>query len=134
MSSELRLQALLLADHIYRDEGSGKYVIAGTFHQVNVATFPTTLVRTVGIFVSLSGLTGKAALDVELVEVASGESLMRTRSMEVSCDHPDQPVELALEVPPLPLPRPGRYVFRLLVNGAPLGEATVLARGPGAKG
>lgn len=134
MSSALRLRALLLADHIYRDEGSGKYVIAGTFHQVNVATFPTTLVRAIGIFVSLSGLTGKAALDVELVEVASGDILMRNRSMEVSCDDPDLPVELALEVPPLPLPRAGRYVFRLLVNGAPLGEATVRVRGPEAKG
>jgi hypothetical protein len=131
VTSQLRLGALLLADHIYRDEGSGKHVIAGTFHQLNLSAFPATFGRTVGVFISFWGLAGKAALDLDFVEVESGETLMRTGAMEIQCDDPGRPVELALEVPPLPLPRAGRYLFRLTVNGNVLGEAALSARGPG---
>jgi hypothetical protein len=38
---------------------------------------------------------------------------------------------LAVEVPPLPLPRAGQYIFRLTVNGNVLGEAALFAQGPG---
>lgn len=130
MSSRLQLGALIVADHIYRDEGSGKYVIAGTFHHLNVPGFPTTFGRSLGIFVSFCGLEGKADLDLDFVEDATGEVLMRTRSMAVSCERPEQPVDLALEVPPLPLPRAGRYVFRLTADGTVLGEAVVFAHSP----
>jgi hypothetical protein len=130
VSAGLTLRALLLADHIYRDEGSGKYVIAGTFHQLNVPGFPTTFARSVGLFVSLSGLTGATTFDLEMVEVATGECLMRAPPIEIACPDPAQDVQLALEVPPMPLPRSGRYAFRLLVNGTCLGEANMRVCGP----
>jgi hypothetical protein len=55
---------------------------------------------------------------------------MHNRAMEIVCADPDRPVELALEVPPLPLPRAGRYLFRLTVNRHLLGEAALWAQGP----
>ena len=131
MTSQLRLRALLLADHIYREEGSGKHVIAGTFHQLNLSAFPATFGRSVGVFISFCGVAGTAAVDVAFIEVASGETLMRTGSMAILCDDPERPVDLAVEVPPLPLPRPGQYIFRLTVNNNVLGEAALFARGPG---
>jgi hypothetical protein len=131
VTSQLQLRALLLADHIYRDEGSGKHVIAGTFHQLNLSAFPATFGRSVGVFISFCGVAGKAAVDVAFLEAASGETLMRTGSMEILCDDPRRPVDLAVEVPPLPLPRPGQYIFRLTVNGNVLGEAALFAQGPG---
>jgi hypothetical protein len=132
--AQVGLQALLLADHIYRDQGSGKYVIAGTFHQLNVAAFPTTFARTIGVFVSLSGLTGKTGIDLEFVDASSGEVLIRTQSLEVVCEDPDLPVEFAVEVPPLPLPHAGHYLFRLMMAGTVLGTAAVTVRSPGDKG
>ena len=132
--AQIRLQALLLADHIYRDQGSGKYVIAGTFYQLNVADFPTTFARTIGVFVSLSGLTGKTGIDLEFVDALSREVLIRTQSLEVTCEDPDLPVEFAVEVPPLPLPHAGRYLFRLTIDGMVLGTAAVTVRSPGDKG
>ncbi|MCH8987738.1 MAG: hypothetical protein IIA92_02915 [Chloroflexi bacterium] len=125
---------MLLADHIYRDQGSSKYVIAGTFHQLNVATFPITFARTIGVFVSLSGLNGKTSIDLEFVDTSSGEVLMRTQSLEVSCDDPDFPVEFAIEVPPLPLPHAGRYLFRLAADGTVVGTVAVSVRAPGEEG
>jgi hypothetical protein len=132
--AKVRLQALLLADHIYRDEGSGKYVIAGTFYQLNVAAFPITFARTIGVFVSLSGLKGKTSIDLEFVDTSSGEVLMRTQSIEVSCDDPDLPVEFAVEVPPLPLPHAGRYLFRLAADGTVVGAVAVSVGAPGEEG
>ena len=87
------LQALLLADHVYRDEVTGKYVIAGTFHQVNVEEFPATLGKTVGIFVSLMGAPRiMREVSFELVsfepspfELSLFESLFELSCFEPSC-------------------------------------------------
>lgn len=122
------LQALITADHIYRDAGTGKYVIAGTFHQVNVQEFPATLERTVGVFVSLRGVSGETGLALEFVDAASGDVLMGSRSMTVVAPDAETPVEFAVELPPLPLPHPGRYLIRLACDGSPVGEAPVLAQ------
>ncbi len=123
--AKARLQALLLADHIYCDQGSGKYVIAGIFHQLNVVSFPTTFTRTIGVFVSLSGLTGKTDIDLEFVDASNGEVLICTQSLGISCENPDMTVEFAIEVPPLPLPHEGYYLLRLLVNDTVLGITTM---------
>jgi hypothetical protein len=125
---KVKLQALLLADHIYQDKGSGKYVIAGTFHQLNVASFPTTFPKTIGVFASLTGFNGKTAIDLEFVDASNEEILMSTKSLEISCKDPYQSVEFAVEVPPLPLPRAGRYLFRLTTNGDVIGDTGVYAR------
>ena len=70
------LQALVPADHIYRDQQTGKYVIAGPFHQLNLASFPATLGRSVGVFVALRGVVGETALEFELVGPESPEPLL----------------------------------------------------------
>lgn len=127
-TANLRLQALLISDHIYCDRGSGKYVIAGTFYQLNVAAFPAVFGKTIGAFVSLAGLTGSTGIELEFVDAASGDVLMRTQSLQVSCSDPDLPVEFGVEIPPLPLPREGRYFFRLTANGTVLGFTSVFVR------
>jgi hypothetical protein len=121
------LQALLPADHVYRDEGTGKHVIAGTFHRINVERFPATLERTVGVFISLRGIAGETGLQVDFVDGASGDVLIRSRSLAVNAPDPETPVEFAVELPPLPLPHAGRYLVRLACDGTSLGEAPVLA-------
>ena len=117
------LQALIPADHIYRDEHSGKYVIAGTFHQVNLGSFPATLGRSVGVFVALRGIEGEAALEFELLGPDRAEPLLRSHNMRVASTDPERTVEFAVELPPLPLPVPGRYALRVGLDGTPLGEA-----------
>ena len=126
----ISLQALLLADHIYKDTVSGKYIIAGTFHQLNVPAFPATFGKTVGVFVSLCGVKGKTGINLEFLDTSTGKVLMHTQSLEISCDTTELSVDFAIEVPPLPLPHAGRYLFRLAADGNILGEVAVIAHSP----
>ncbi len=123
-----------MADHIYRDQDSGKYVVAGVFHQLNVAKVPTTFPRTIGIFVSIYGLTGKTDIDLEFIDTSNGEVLMSTNAMEIFCEDRNSPVEFAVEVPPLPLPHTGQYLFRLVANGTALGSTALTVRAPNENG
>jgi hypothetical protein len=122
------LLALLVADQIYRDQGSNKHIIAGTFHQLNISTFPAVFHKSIGVFIKLGSFAGSVDVGLVFEEVATGETLLRTRASGVSCQDRDCPLELALEVPPLPLPRPGRYAFKLLVNGNVIGTAEIDVR------
>jgi hypothetical protein len=127
-TTRLRLQALLLADSIYQDRGSGKYVIAGTFHSVNVAGFPSLLGRSVGVFIALVGHTDEAELEISLIEASTETVLLRSGPLTIPAGHGDDPLELAVELPSLPLPRPGRYLIRVAVGGATVGVASFTAR------
>src|SRR4051794_11462667 len=101
--SRLQLQALLLADSIYQDRDSGKYVIAGTFHTVNVRGFPSMLGRSVGAFIALTGGTAEAELELSLVEESTDAVLLRSGTLTIPAADGDAPLELAVELPSLPL-------------------------------
>jgi len=120
--------AFLVADQVYCDQGSNKYIIAGTFHQLNISAFPSVFHKTVGVFIKLANFAGSAHLQLVFEDRSTGEALMRTRALEISSKNPHLPVELALEVPPLPLPRAGRYSFKLLVDGNLIATNTIDVR------
>jgi hypothetical protein len=122
------LLAFLVADHVYCDQGSNKYIIAGTFHQLNISAFPAVFHKTIGVFIKLANFVGSAGVEIAFEDRSTGEVLLRTRALEIAFEDRDRPVELALEVPPLPLPRPGRYAFKLLVNGNVIGTAAIDVR------
>lgn len=125
---DVLLQALLLADHVYRDQATGKYVVAGTFHQVNLAAFPGSLSRSVGAFVAVRAPAGPHSLTLQFVEVASGEVLADSARHSVTSPDDGSPMVLAVEIPPLPFPREGDYLVRLRLGGRVLGEAPLAAR------
>ena len=114
----MRVNALLLADHIYRDAGTGKFVIAGTFHDMHVERCPTTFGRSVGLFVSLSGVEHELQLGVEVLSPASEVVLTRAPLTVPQGDT----LDLGVELPPMPLPAPGRYRIRVTGDGATLSE------------
>jgi hypothetical protein len=118
------VQALVLADHIYRDGATGKHVVAGTFHQIAMPELPATLPLSVGVFIVLSGLEGDTELGLQFVE-PDGDVLLDLQGIELSVGDEIESIELGLEVPPLPLPRAGRYAMRVTLDGAVLAEAPV---------
>ena len=133
-ATSLKLQSFLLADHVYCDRGTGKHVIAGTFYQLNVPAVPATFGRSVGAYISLSGVSTTTRIDLEFVDPANGDVLLSTRSFEIACDDPATPVDFALEIPPMPLPHAGIFYFQLAANGIPIGRAPVVVRDAGQRG
>jgi hypothetical protein len=134
MPQPIQLQALILADHIYQDHVTGKYVIAGTFHQLNIAQFPSTFARSIGVFVSFRGVTGHNKLNLAVVDPLDDTVLIQTPTFEFDWTDENRPVELAVEVPPMPLPHAGQYSFRLLVNDTFVAETYIVARLPDNRG
>lgn len=117
------LQAFVLADHVYRDVTTGKHVVAGTFHQIDVASLPATFAGPAAVFISLLDVKGRTAVELRFVD--GDDVLLGPRTIDVEGEDPGLPVEFAVQLPPLPLPRAGRYAFRLSADGVDLGEAPV---------
>jgi hypothetical protein len=115
------LQAVVLADHVYRDARTGKHVVAGTFHQIDVDAVPATFAGPAALFLAVRDVTGP--VELRLVD-DTGEVLLGPRSIKLSGDD-GLPVEFVVQLPPLPLPRAGRYAMQVAAEGTVLGEAPV---------
>ena len=125
-SDDLSLQALLLVDHIYRDRGSGKFILAGVFQRVFAPEFPTNFGRTVGIYLSILGLDGQAEIEIRFIDPEDGKVWMRRQGIPISSQTPGLPVELAVEVPHMPLPHAGTFLFQVWSGEMKLGEIPLI--------
>lgn len=118
-----RLLALLLADHVYRDQETGKHVVAGTFNQLEAPTLPVRFTGPVTLFASVADVLEPTTFELRFLELATGEDLLGPREVELGPEASGLAIEFAVVLPPLPLPRAGRYAFRLSSPVATLGEA-----------
>lgn len=120
------LIALLLADGVYEDAESGKFVVAGVFHRMRSAKFPALFPRSVWAYVSLSGLLGTATVALRYVDRDTGDVLLDTPPVELESRDATAPISFCVEVPPLPLPHAGLFSLDLLVGGERIGRTPVL--------
>ncbi|MDB5344349.1 MAG: hypothetical protein JWP89_2726 [Schlesneria sp.] len=143
------LQALLVADHVYRDSPSGKHVVCGIF---NTAMFIprqvtrespekpdepaeemevsiTKLVRAGSPFayVSLTELQGELELELRYVALVDDSVLFKT-NFRVRCDDPIRTVEFALRLPELPRinDEESTYALELVCENHLLGAFRIL--------
>ena len=121
------VQALILADHVYRDQATHKFVIAGTFRQILVPSFPIQYAWPVAAYVSLTNLRGKLALHLRFVDLHDLKVLVRTPAFGVDSEDPLASIELACQVGVLPLPHAGAYALEVVANDEPVGSLRILA-------
>jgi hypothetical protein len=115
------LKALILADHVYIDRTTGKKVIAGTFNHLFGREFPTVSRGRKHFFASLTDVHGPVRLSARMVSLEENETLLSVGPFEVEGEDPLDTVELVVELPPLPMPREGVYVFEILSGENVLG-------------
>lgn len=115
------LQALILADHVYEDAGTGKKIIAGTFNALWSATFPQNFSRPTFAYVCLTDIRGGVRISLKYVDLASDQVLMETAPIEISSPDPLQSVELCFPIPTFPMPHPGAYAFEVHAGSTLLG-------------
>lgn len=137
------LQALLLADHVYRDKETGKAVIAGVFDRLAVVRqapegaeparegplrVPLTQVLRAGnpfAYISLTEVRGRIQVQLRLVRLETNEICFASNAIVVESDDPLKTVQLVLPVPILPQ-IPGTYALELLCAGELVGAHRVV--------
>ena len=116
------LQAIILADHVYEDLHSGKKVIAGTFCEMAAVSFPSKYNRGAFLFLSLTEFQGKLPITIEYVDLVRDETLLEFGDIIAFANNPLETCELVVELPELPLPRPGPYAFEVYLYEVPIGS------------
>jgi len=135
------LQAIILAEHIYQDKWTGKFVIAGTFNTIgfgkssdipdmqNAGDGP---VRAPGmqagspsVYISLSELRKEEKFLLRYTDLEEDKVLFEVQ-LTVGSDSPLLTVELGIPLPSLlPEPHAGHYAIELLWNNELLGARHV---------
>jgi len=121
-----RLQALILADHVYSDAQTGKKVVAGTFNRLWAGSFPTQFSRNTFAYISITDIRNRVSLELRYVDNKDLSVLLRAEPLEVEGTDPLATLEFAMAIPPFPMPHPGSYSFELHANGEKLGSVRVL--------
>lgn len=115
------LQALVLADHIYTEE-SGKRIICGTFSQIWCSRFPAFLERPTWAFVVLADAIGIAILQLRFVHLKDNRVLMQSPEIRIRSENRLMPIDLAIQIPPFPLPEEGAYGVECYVDKTLIGS------------
>lgn len=138
------LQALVLADHVYVDKMTNKFVIAGTYHQLGVVPRPAAqeaapeisggmrklqLHEILGyvstfVYISLTNIRGNVPLELRYVSLSDHSVLLKMEIMIPGDDDPLKTWEMGMQVPPLPSVV-GVYAMELLFQDEPLGSHRV---------
>lgn len=109
------LFALLLADHVYQDEGTKKHVIAGTFNRLWFPEFPATPPEVVSLYAALRNIHGRVDLTMRLIDLKENAVLTES-GFHVESKGPLDLNEVVLRIGPGVLVFPHDGVFSLEVH------------------
>lgn len=118
-----RLQALVLADQLYLDARTGKWVVAGIFNTLHASEFPTLFNARTYAFLSLTDIVGPKELVIRYRDMQDFTILMETAPATIQAP-PDRlaTVNLGIPIPGFPMPHAGAYAFELHMDGEELGS------------
>lgn len=113
----IKVNALLLADSIYQDISSGKFILSGIFYQVNVPNTPFIRQNSMGVFVSL--LTSKSDFHVQLKIINPDQKTVLIETNELNLINHDEetPILFGIEFPPFTIYNLGKHTLCLEVDG-----------------
>ena len=120
------VQAIVLCDHIYRDDTTGKCVIAGTFNRVYLHEFPGSY-QPASIYLNLSDFSGRHVIAFRFMRLSDQLILIESPGFQLSHDDRKEHHECIFDLPPLEFPDPARYTLEILYDGELIGHADVEA-------
>jgi hypothetical protein len=118
------VRAILLADQVYQDQQTGKFVIAGTFDQIFVPEFPGTHAST-SLYINLGDFHGTHQLIVRLVRLEDGFEMGNSGGVEIQQDDRARHAEFHVRLPPMEFDRAGPYAIEVVWDGNLLGECRI---------
>jgi hypothetical protein len=118
------VRAILLADQVYQDVQSGKFIIAGTFDQIHLNELPGAHASTC-LYVNLADFHGNHALQVRLIRLEDGYEVGRSGEMMIEQTDRARHAEFPVQLPPMDFDRDGPYSIEVLWDGQLLGECRI---------
>ena len=118
--------AILLCDQIIVDERSKKKTLVGIFDLIYARQFPVGH-RPLSIYVRLTDAEGQYEFRMDYVQVKTDKLLGRGEIPAVPITDRLKTHELIMEFPPIKIPEPGDYEFRLWANDRYVGRVKFAA-------
>jgi len=108
--------SMLICDHYYRDAGTGKSVIAGTFSSINCGSFPATH-GNCAVYIAMCDVAQEGVAQLHFRKENGGFSTsLPTWTIAVPDDRRTV-IEIGGNINGLPLPDAGGFEFVLTWNG-----------------
>jgi hypothetical protein len=117
--------ALLIADHVHRDDNTGKLFILGTRSSIGAPALPWNHPR-LAIYAALTDGRGETAVQVRLVDVDEARPPVVEYETMVNFQDPTEDVEVGFILTDLVFPEPGDYRLQLFSGGQLLRERRFL--------
>ncbi len=119
--------AMVIADAIWRDPGTGKRTILGCFSSIAATEFPTVHPQLV-VYVAITDGRGDTPIKLQLVDAEEeGEPIFQAES-EVQFKDPRSIFEMEFHFRAIPFPHPGEYRIQLFASGGFLLERRILVQ------
>ena len=114
--------ALIVADAMLRDLGTGKIAIHGIYSAIGAREFPWMHPRLMVYGALTDGRPGKMSLLLRVIDAAEERDAVAEARGEVEFPDPFAVVEFVLVLGGLVFPEPGEYRLQLFADGTPLIE------------
>jgi hypothetical protein len=109
-------RSFVLAEHVYVDARTGNKIIAGTFDTIWMREFPGTLPVSTWVYLALTDCHGRIDVELRFVDLDDYSVLGQLSGMSVEAGDPLMTYEVLMQVPPLPMPKPGWYALEAYCN------------------
>lgn len=117
--------ALVIADHVHRDDGTGKFFILGTRASIGAAAFPFHC-PSLAVYASIIDGRGETSLRLRLIDVDEAREPVLEFETTVNFLDPTEEVEIAFRLVDLVFPEPGDHRLQLYGAGQFLRERRFL--------
>jgi hypothetical protein len=117
--------ALVIADHVHRDDNTAKFFILGTRAAIGAAAFPFNC-PSLAVYASMIDGRGETPLRLRLIDVNEEREPVLEFETTVNFLDPTEEVEIAFRLVDLIFPEPGDYRLQLYGAGQFLRERRFL--------
>ncbi len=117
--------ALVIADHVHRDDSTGKFFILGTRAAIGAAAFPFKC-PSLAVYASMIDGRDETPMRLRLIDVDEAREPVLEFETTVNFLDPTEEVEIAFRLVDLVFPEPGDYRLQVYGSGQFLRERRFL--------
>ena len=110
------IQAFLVCDHVIEDTVTKKKSLIGLFTHLQAVTFPFQH-QQMGLYLCLTDAEGTYQFDIDLIYLNTEQHVCRATLPPITIADRLQISDFGINIPSLIFPAPGRYEFRLRMEG-----------------